>query len=139
MDNTPPDRRIDGESSRAAAVAPPAVPHTAWGPRRVSPRAGLLPRVPLSSAELIKAGVRPELLASLALRRASTGRVAKLGGHYFDYGHPMPSYLTGTFDELVETGLLALAEEDPGGLRRVTLTPAGHARYAQPSVPPGNP
>lgn len=109
------------------------------GLRRSSPRPGLLPRVPLTSAELIKAGVRPEFLASLALRRASGGRVAKLGGDYFDWGHPMPSYLTGAFDELAETGLLALAEEYPCGMRRVTLTRAGRARYAQASaVPPEN-
>jgi hypothetical protein len=75
--------------------------------------------------------VRPELLASLALRRASSGRVAKSGGDYFEWGHPLPSYLTGVFDELTETGLLILADEDERSLRRVHLTPAGQVTSAQ--------
>jgi hypothetical protein len=92
--------------------------------------------VPLSvtSVDLIRGGVRPELLASLALGRASSGRVAKSGGDYFEWGHPLPSYLTGVFDELAETGLLVLAEEDEWSLRRVYLTPAGQVTSAQLSA-----
>ncbi|PZS40379.1 MAG: hypothetical protein DLM62_03265 [Pseudonocardiales bacterium] len=60
---------------------------------RGTPRAGLRRvRLPLTSADLIRAGVRSELLASLALGRASSGRVAKSGGDYFEWGHPLPSY-----------------------------------------------
>lgn len=97
------------------------------GPRRVEP---------VTSSELVRDGVNPELLASLALRRVSGGGVAKSGGHYFEWGHPTVSYLTEVFDELVSTRLLSLAEEDPCGLRRVSFTPAGHVRYVQLSAMP---
>ncbi|MGH3781952.1 MAG: hypothetical protein ACRDRO_15350 [Pseudonocardiaceae bacterium] len=99
---------------------------------RGTPRAGLRRvRLPLTSADLIRAGVRSELLASLALGRASSGRVAKSGGEYFEWCHPLPSYLTGVFDELTETGCLALAAQDEWSLRRVRLTQAGQVRSAQ--------
>lgn len=92
------------------------------GPRRAEP---------LTSAELISAGVRPQLLVALALRRAAGGRVAKSGDYYFEWGRPTPSYLIGVFEELAGTGLLELAEQDPGGFRRMSLTPAGRLRYEQ--------
>jgi hypothetical protein len=102
---------------------------------RGTPRAGLRGmrsvRLRVTSADLIRQGVRPELLASLALRRASSGRVAKSGGDYFEWGHPLPSYLTGVFDELTETGLLILADEDEWSLRRVRLSPTGQVKSAQ--------
>ncbi|MGH3719402.1 MAG: family 1 glycosylhydrolase [Pseudonocardiaceae bacterium] len=101
-----------------------------------SPRAGV-PGVqrPLSSGEPIP-GLSPELLASWALRRVHRGGVAKSGDHYFDRGRLMLSHLTGALDELVEGGVLALAEEDTWGLRRVSLTAAGHDRYLQLCCPP---
>ncbi len=76
-------------------------------------------------------GLRPELLTALALRRALGRGVAKAGESYLDYGHPMGRYLTSTFTELIDCGLLALADDDEWGLRRVTVTDAGQARYAQ--------
>jgi hypothetical protein len=76
-------------------------------------------------------GLNPELLAALALRRALGGGVARAGDVYVDGGHPMGSYLTGTFTELIDRGLLALADKDEWGLRRVTVTDAGQTRYAQ--------
>ncbi|MGH3901947.1 MAG: hypothetical protein ACRDTA_27580 [Pseudonocardiaceae bacterium] len=76
-------------------------------------------------------GLRPELLTALALRRALGRGVAKAGEFYLDDGHPMGRYLTGTFTELIDCGLLALADDDGWGLRRVTVTDAGQARYAQ--------
>lgn len=75
-------------------------------------------------------GLSPELVASLALRRAHDGGVAKVGDRYLDRGHPAPGYLTGAFDELINAGLLALADEDPYGLRRISVTEAGRIRYA---------
>ncbi|MGH3830305.1 MAG: hypothetical protein ACRDRS_07595 [Pseudonocardiaceae bacterium] len=87
-------------------------------------------QLPLNSGEPIP-GLSPELLASWALRRAHRGGVAKSGDHYFDRGRLMLSHLTGALDALVEGGVLALAEEDTWGLRRVSLTAAGHDRYPQ--------
>jgi hypothetical protein len=128
VDDAPPDRQR-AEASRAAVVGPAAVDRGTPGLRRDSSRVGLPSvRFLLTSAELISAGVRPEVLASLALRRASGGGVAKSGGHSFDCGHPTPSYLTGVFEEL--------AQEDPWLSRRVSLTPAGHTRYEQLSATP---
>lgn len=48
----------------------------------------------------------------------------------FDRGHLTPGYLGGMFDELVDGGLLALADEDPYGSRRVGVTEAGRVLYA---------
>ncbi|MGH3806008.1 MAG: hypothetical protein ACRDRU_05090 [Pseudonocardiaceae bacterium] len=76
-------------------------------------------------------GLRPELLTALVLRRALGRGVAKAGEIYVDDGHPMGRYLTGTFTELIDCGLLALADDDGWGLRRVTVTDAGQIRYAQ--------
>jgi hypothetical protein len=57
-------------------------------------------------------GVRPELLVALVLRRALRGGVAQAGPIYVDYGYRMGRYLIGTFRELIEDGLLSLAEEN---------------------------
>ena len=94
-----------------------------------------LPHIPLTSAELISAGVRPQLLASLALRRASGAGVAKSGDHYFDGGRPLPTYLTGIFDELAEAGWLRLAGPDMWGLRRVSLPPSFGSSACDQAVP----
>lgn len=74
----------------------------------------------------------PELFAWLALRRADAGRVARIQGRYYDSGRRMPCFLLGVFEELVEAGLLTLAEPDPSWpeLRRATLTRDGRARFA---------
>lgn len=85
----------------------------------------------LTCAELISAGVRTELLVSMALRRATDGGVAKSGDHHFRWGYPTPSWLAGVFEQLTRTGLLTLAEQDSAGLQRVSLTPAGHLRNQQ--------
>jgi hypothetical protein len=90
-------------------------------------------QLPLSSGEPVL-GLSPELLVSWALRRAHRDEVAKSGDHYVDHGHLMLSHVTGALDELVEPGVLALPEEDPWGLRRVSLTAAGHARYPRLSA-----
>lgn len=92
-------------------------------------------QLPLAGVEP-GAGLRPEFLASLVLQRVHRGEVAKSGDHYSDRGCPMPSYLTEAFDELADGGLLALAEPDPWGLRRISLTDIGTARYVQFSAPP---
>ncbi|MGH3533190.1 MAG: hypothetical protein ACRDQG_00540 [Pseudonocardiaceae bacterium] len=63
MDHTPPARQVADESSRAAAVLPAAVHGATERPRRDS-----CVRFPLSSAELIKDGLRPQRLASLPLQ-----------------------------------------------------------------------
>lgn len=92
-------------------------------------------QLPLASAEPGVA-LPPEFLASLVLQRVHRGEVAKSGDHYSDRGCPMPSYLTEAFGELADDGLLALAEPDPWGLRRISLTDTGTARYVQFSAPP---
>lgn len=88
---------------------------------------------PLTSSEPIKEdlGLRPELLTCWALRRTQCGGVTKSDGQYVDHGRLRLSYLTRTLDELTDAGLLALADEDPSGVRRVSLTKTGHAHYAQ--------
>lgn len=85
----------------------------------------------LMTATELAEGLNPELLAALVLRRALGGGVARVGGVYVDWGHPMGRYLTGTFTELIDCELLALADEDGWDLRRVTVTDMGQTRYAQ--------
>lgn len=76
-------------------------------------------------------GLSPELIASLVMQRAHTGGVAMLCEEYLDRGFPTPGYLAELFDELTDTGLLALTDKDPWGLRRITLTAAEQARDMQ--------
>nr|MDQ3765702.1 hypothetical protein [Actinomycetota bacterium] len=90
-------------------------------------------RLPESSVEPVY-GLSPELLVSLALRRLYRGGLAQSGVGYVDYGYRTPDYLAGIVYALIEAGLLALAEQEPWGLRRVHFTDAGQARYAQ--LPP---
>lgn len=78
----------------------------------------------------VEPGPSPELIVALVLHRVRGGGVVTLGGVYLDDGLPAPGSLTGAFDELLGTGLLAVADPDPHG-RRVTLTTAGHTRYEQ--------
>jgi hypothetical protein len=72
-----------------------------------------------------------QLVVLLALHRVHGGGVAKVGERYVDGGFPTPGYMAGTFEELVQGGLLALAGRDSRGRRQVTLTEAGHAWHAQ--------
>ncbi|MGH3884066.1 MAG: hypothetical protein ACRDRY_08300 [Pseudonocardiaceae bacterium] len=69
----------------------------------------------------------------IALRRAHQGGVAKLTGHWLDSGRRVPSYVADALDALTRAGLLVLADADPesGGLRRVTVTDTGCARYVE--------
>jgi hypothetical protein len=76
-------------------------------------------------------GLRPEVLVMMALRRALGGGLARSGEIFIDYGYPVARYLTSTFSELIDGGLLRVADDDGSGLRRVTITDAGRARYMQ--------
>jgi hypothetical protein len=71
------------------------------------------------------------LFAWMALRRVHAGGLARFEGRYYDSGRRVPCFLPGVFDELLETGLVTLADPDPdsAGLRRATLTCAGYARF----------
>jgi hypothetical protein len=103
---------------------------------REQPRLGLRPGVvidccvqlPVTSVDPVT-GPSPELVAALVLHRAHGGGVAKLGADYLDHGLPAPGSLAGIFDELLDTGLLSLADPDRNGRRRATLTTAGRTRY----------
>ncbi len=85
-------------------------------------------------------GLSPELVVSLALRRACDGGVAKAGDRYVDGGSPTPGYLAGAFDELINAGLLVLADEDVWiaagqghrGRTRPVRAAAGHAPTGGP-------
>jgi hypothetical protein len=108
----------------------PHPPTGLWCPicARGAGQAGV--QCPVSDADLI-AVVSPELVASLVLRLACDGGVVKVGDRYVDGGFPTPGYLAGVFDGLINAGLLTLTEEDPYGMRQVSVTEAGRARYAQ--------
>lgn len=73
-----------------------------------------------------------DLTAWLALRRVNEGGVALLDGSCYHYGRAVPHYLNAPLVELVKTGWLMLAEADPevGGMRKVTLTEGGRELYA---------
>ena len=74
-----------------------------------------------------------ELTTFVALRRVGEpgGGVAEVDGHYYHHGRPMVPWLEGPLTTLAEANLITLADPDPEtcGLRRVTLTAAGQARY----------
>jgi hypothetical protein len=69
----------------------------------------------------------PELFAWLALRRVHNGGVIQFEGHYYDAGRRVTCFLPDVFDQLIGSGLIALAEPDPEwpGQRRASLTCEG--------------
>jgi hypothetical protein len=102
------------------------------GVRRGSPGVGQVVidpcmHLPVTSTEPVTS-LRLEVLASLALRRASGGEMAKSGGHYFDEDHPTPGDLVGAFDDLTDP------VARPQFLTRI---PAG--RHSSTAVPPSAP
>jgi hypothetical protein len=70
-----------------------------------------------------------DLYEWIALRRVSGNGVARLGDCWLESGHREPSYVTEALTELLAGGLVALADQDPCGLRRAALTDAGTVRY----------
>lgn len=72
------------------------------------------------------------LYEQIALRRIHDGGITKSAGAYLDKGRPTPGYLTDVFDRLTWSGWAAVADGHPvWDLRRLSLTDAGQARYAQ--------
>lgn len=78
--------------------------------------------------------LRGELVEWIALRRVCGGGVAMIGGRYFDGGRRVPCYLPDTLDGLARAGLIALADIDAWGLRRVAPTRDGRTRYRELSA-----
>lgn len=70
-----------------------------------------------------------DLLDWIALRRVSDGGVTNLDGCWLDGGRRVPGYVTETLGELLAAGLIVLADQQSGGMRRSTLTDCGAARY----------
>lgn len=67
----------------------------------------------------------------LMLHAVGCGAVAKSAGMYFHHGHPVPEPVVGVLDQLIWSGLVAVAADDPlWEARRLSLTDAGQARYA---------
>lgn len=62
-------------------------------------------------------------------RWVATGSVAQVGGHWLDGGHRVPGYVADALTGLLAGELVALADQDPYGLRRGALTDSGAARY----------
>ncbi|MGH4016607.1 MAG: hypothetical protein ACRDSL_22280, partial [Pseudonocardiaceae bacterium] len=73
-----------------------------------------------------------DLTMWIALRRADEGGVALLEGSYYQHGRAVLHYLNAPLTDLIEAGMLTLAEADPdaAGMRAVTLTEDGRKLYA---------
>lgn len=69
---------------------------------------------------------------SIALRRIHDGGVVKLNWRYLDKGAPVPVYLPGVFDLLLDRGVAALGEPEPAMAHagRLCLTLDGLALHA---------
>lgn len=68
----------------------------------------------------------------LTLRRVKRGGVAReQGGELVDFGQPLGSFVVQMLTELIDAGLLEVAEASPQGLAGVRHTDAGRARYAR--------
>lgn len=70
-----------------------------------------------------------DLYGWIALRRVSGGGVAQAGDCWLDGGHRVPGYVADALTEFLAGGLVALAGQDPYGMRRAALTDTGTARY----------
>ncbi|MGH3778319.1 MAG: hypothetical protein ACRDRR_21690 [Pseudonocardiaceae bacterium] len=67
----------------------------------------------------------------IALRRVSSGGMAKLGDRWLDSGHRIPGYVTEALAVLCGDGLVTMADPEPGRMARPALTDVGAARYQQ--------
>ncbi|MGH3837590.1 MAG: hypothetical protein ACRDSF_18095 [Pseudonocardiaceae bacterium] len=65
----------------------------------------------------------------IALRRVAGGGVTQASGCWLDSGHRVPGYVADALTQLLAGGLVALADQDPYGMRRLTLTDSGATRY----------
>jgi hypothetical protein len=72
-----------------------------------------------------------DTLGALRRVREPGGGVTELNGRYFYCGQPMAPWLDKTLTTVAAAGLITLSDPDPAacGVRRATLTEAGHARY----------
>lgn len=62
-----------------------------------------------------------------------------MGSYYLDRGFPVPGYLADPLAELTQDGLVALADADPTGLRRATITHIFQRRTdTKPITPSGS-
>lgn len=73
--------------------------------------------------------VGTDLYDWMALRRVNEGGMAQVGDCWLENGHRVPGYITDALTELLASGLVALADQDPYSLRRAALTDTGTARY----------
>lgn len=82
------------------------------------------PQAPLAGAELYD---------WIALRRVSTGAIAKLGDRWLEGGRRVPGYVSDALTALCERGLVTQSDPDQAtdGLARAALTAAGINRYLQ--------
>ncbi|HEY3894271.1 MAG TPA: hypothetical protein VGL88_02775 [Pseudonocardiaceae bacterium] len=69
----------------------------------------------------------------IALRRVSTGAMAKLGDRWLEGGRHVPGYVCEALTALCERGLVTQSdpEQATDGMARAALTPAGITRYLQ--------
>ncbi|MGH3793739.1 MAG: hypothetical protein ACRDSP_02505 [Pseudonocardiaceae bacterium] len=73
--------------------------------------------------------------AWFALRRIHSGRVAKYRDRYLDGGHPVGLLTAGSFDVLIDRGLVVVADPSQENcLGRLSLTDTGAARYCELST-----
>lgn len=71
------------------------------------------------------------LLTWITLNRAAEGSVTQQDDRFLDWGAPLPPDLAVPLTTLITEGLLALADPEPTGCRRVTVTEAGRVRHDQ--------
>lgn len=69
----------------------------------------------------------------IALRRVSTGAMAKLGDRWLEGGRHVPGYVSDALTALCERGLVTQSdpEQATDGMARAALTAAGISRYLQ--------
>lgn len=110
-------------------------PETGWGRRLPrQDRGATVDQVPQDHPIVCP---RPELTATLVLKRADGGEVAKQRDRHFDGGQPSPGYLAGGRHTLTDIRLWAVAARYSYVSWRVTVVDAGDAQSAELGDPIG--
>lgn len=92
------------------------------------------PDDPHGDTNRVKAWTDADLGHWIALRRILDGGVIQLDGHYWvDHGRTPPDYVIDALTQLLDAGLVMLADPDPkaAAVTQAVLTTTGAAHYGQ--------
>jgi hypothetical protein len=119
---------------RAGALAFPGRTQNPPADRSAQPVGESVPDASAGAAD--RALIRPPLAGAdlydwMALRRVSSGGIARMGDHWLEHGRRIPGYIADALAVLCDNDVVSLAELDVWSMQRAALTDTGTVRYQQ--------